>query len=174
MVKTKDPNGEAVTCNPHSMSAQRTVALAGSDSASSSDASSHFRGDFSASQMSSVTSDSDSSDLPDEDVGSDKDQHSEGGASNAGNSVAVDIVPPSKMKGYVLFGVQGSRRLQSARTRLTHIDVEVFKDDDSFFDEMNVQYKTLRGYFRWMLSIWIFHTCEFIMVWSTNLAVASG
>ena len=85
-----------------------------------------------------------------------------------GENVKVDIIPQNKMRGYVLFGVQGSRRLQSPRTQLTHIDVETCKDDDSFFDELRIQYKTLRGYTRWIFSIWVFRTCEFIMVCSKS------
>jgi hypothetical protein len=80
------------------------------------------------------------------------------------DAVTVDIVPPSKLNGYILFGVQGSKRLHSSKTRLAQIDVNVCKDDDSFFDEMKVQFQLLRGHFRWIFSIWIFQACEFVMV----------
>ena len=76
----------------------------------------------------------------------------------------IDIVPPSNLNGFVLFGVHGSKRLQSACLRIAQIDVSVYKDDDSFFNEMTVQYKKLRGFLRLVFSIWVFHTCEFIMV----------
>lgn len=79
-------------------------------------------------------------------------------------STVVEIVPPNKLKGFVLFGVQGSKRLQSARLRLAQIDIEVHKDDDSFFDEMTIQYRKLRGFLRRVFSIWVFHTCDFVMV----------
>lgn len=73
-------------------------------------------------------------------------------------------MPPSNLTGFVLFGVHGSKRLQSACLRLAQIDVSIYKDDDSFFDEMTVQYKKLHGFIRWVLSIWVFSTCESEMV----------
>ena len=76
---------------------------------------------------------------------------------------AVDIVPPSKFTGFVLFGVHGSQRLQSAYLRLSQIDV-FDKDDDDFFDQMIVEFKRLRGFLRRTFSIWVFHTCEFVTV----------
>ncbi|MCJ1358617.1 MAG: hypothetical protein MMC33_008617 [Icmadophila ericetorum] len=65
-----------------------------------------------------------------EDQGFDED------AGSPGAGIALDILPPSGLSGFVLFGVQGSTRLRSVRTRLAQIDVELYKDDDSFFDEM--------------------------------------
>ena len=75
----------------------------------------------------------------------------------------VDIVPPSSFTGFVLFGVHGSQRLQGAYLRLAQIEVSD-KDDDEFFDQMIVEFKRLRGFLRRTFSIWVFHTCEFIMV----------
>ena len=75
---------------------------------------------------------------PREDLGSD------GGARPPGKGVTLDIVAPSRLRGYVLFAVQGSRRLQKARTRLAQIGVEVFNSDDKFFDEMGIQFRFLR------------------------------
>ena len=112
----------------------------------------------SAEDLSSATSEKDSSDQTDEEAGSGKETNP------SGAGTAVDIVPPSRLTGFVLFGVHGSKRLQSACLRLAQIDVTVYKDDDSFFDEMTVQYKKLRGFVRLVFSIWVFHTCEFIMV----------
>ena len=116
------------------------------------------RPETSAENSSSATSEKGSSDQTDDEAGS----GSETNPSGAGT--AVDIVPPSRLTGFVLFGVHGSKRLQSACLRLAQIDVAVYKDDDSFFDEMTVQYKRLRGFIRRVFSIWVFHTCEFIMV----------
>ena len=116
------------------------------------------RSNSSIGRSSPDTTKSGSSVPPDEDADSDK------GESSPSTTTVVNIVPPSVLKGFVLFGVQGSKRLQSACLRLAQIDIEVHKDDDSFFDEMIVQYKRLRGYLRWIFSIWVFHTCDFIMV----------
>lgn len=57
-------------------------------------------------------------------------------------------------------------RYQSAckALRLAHFDIEVHKDHDSFFDEMVKQYNELRGFLRRVFSIWMFHTCDFVMV----------
>lgn len=77
-------------------------------------------------------------------------------------------MPPSNLTGFVLFGVHGSKRLQSACLRLAQIDVSIYKDDDSFFDEMTVQYKKLHGFIRWVLSIWVFSTCESEMFHKAN------
>ena len=114
--------------------------------------------DLSVETSSPATSEIGSSDQSDDEAGSGKKTN----PSSAGT--AVDIVPPSKLTGFVLFGVYGSKRLQSACLRLAQIDVVVHNDDDSFFDEMVVQYQKLRGFFRRVFSIWVFHTCDFIMV----------
>jgi hypothetical protein len=68
------------------------------------------------------------------------------------------------MEGFILFAVYGAPRLQSGRLRLAQIDIKKHAHDDSFFDEMAVQFKRLRGLFRWYLSIWIFQACTFSMV----------
>ncbi|CAD6590990.1 MAG: hypothetical protein ASARMPREDX12_004879 [Alectoria sarmentosa] len=104
-------------------------------------------------RSSPATSESGSSDQPDDETGSRKD------IDPPGTSIMIDIVPPSDLNGFVLFGVHGSKRLQSACLRIAQIDVSVYKDDDSFFNEMTVQYKKLRGFLRLVFSIWVFHTC---------------
>ena len=114
-------------------------------------------------RSSRATSESGSSDQPDE-AGSGK------RINPSGSSTTIAIVPSSNLTGFVLFGVLGSKRLQNARLRLAQIDVALFKDDDSFFDEMNVQYKKLRGFLRRTFSVWVFHTCNFIMVVSTGMS----
>lgn len=114
-----------------------------------------------------MTSEGDSSDQPDDESGSRKDHDA------STTSTAVEIVPLSKLTGFVLFGVHGSKRLQNAFLRLAQIDIAVHKDDDSFFDEMTVQYRKLRGFLRRIFSIWVFQTCEFIMVWPSFMGVAN-
>ncbi len=109
----------------------------------------------SRSNSSPATSESGTSDQPNEESGSGK---------GTDSGTAVDIVPPSNLTGFVIFGVHGSKRLQSACLRLAQIDVVVYNDDDSFFDEMALQYKKLRGFLRRVFSVWVFHTCEFMMV----------
>ncbi len=81
-----------------------------------------------------------------------------------GTGIALDIIGPNQLKGFVIFAVQGAARLQDVRTRLAQIDVELHNDDDSFFNEMKTQYQILRGPFRRVLSIWTFMTCEFVEV----------
>ena len=81
-----------------------------------------------------------------------------------GTGVALDIIGPNRLKGFVIFAVQGAKRLQDVRTRLAQIDVELHRDDDSFFNEMKVQYQILRGSLRRVFSIWTFMTCEFVEV----------
>lgn len=76
----------------------------------------------------------------------------------------VDIVPPSQMDGFVLFSADGAPYLQSSRLRLTQIDTKEFSHDDSFFDEMFLQCRKLRGYLRWYLSPWVFSHCIFSKV----------
>ncbi len=139
--------------------------FAGHGAASNSSSSSQISGSRSSDGRSSpATSDTGCSSPPSDNAECDDDGLSEQEKDHSDNVVAVNIVPPSKLIGYVLFGVEGSKRLRSSKTRLTQIDLNVCKDDDSFFDEMKVQYKELRGYLRWTFSIWVFHTCEFIMV----------
>ena len=94
---------------------------------------------------------------------SDSDDLSKQGIDPSAPITAVDIVPPSNFTGFILFGVHGSQRLQTAYLRLTQIDV-FDKDDDGFFDQMIVEFRRLRGFLRRIFSIWVFHTCEFITV----------
>lgn len=137
----------------------------GQRAASNSSSSSHTSHSRSSDGRSSpATSDTGGSSPPSDNAECDDDGLSELDKDPSDVVVAVNIIPPSKLNGYVLFGVQGSKRLRSSKTRLTQIDLNVCKDDDSFFDEMKAQYKELRGYLRWIFSIWVFHTCEFIMV----------
>lgn len=89
-------------------------------------------------------------------------------------SFSLDVFGPSGLKGYILFGVYGSKRLRSPRTHLAQIDVAKCKNDDGFFDEMRVQYKALRGSFRWLFSIWQFDTCEFVAVCTIFLTETAG
>ena len=114
--------------------------------------------EVSVGDSSPATSEGDSSDQPDDEAGAHKDDDA------SATSTAVEIVPLSNLTGFVLFGVRGSKRLQSVCLRLAQIDVAVYKDDDSFFDEMTVQYRKLRGFLRRVFSVWVFQTCEFIMV----------
>lgn len=134
--------------NPQSSSKSRSSARSSRSSGS----------ETSLGDSSPATSEGGSSDQPDDYAGSGKKTEP------SGTSTAVDIIPPSSLVGFVLFGVHGSKRLHNASLRLAQINVAAYKDDDSFFEEMNVQYQTLRGFLRRVFSIWIFHTCEFIMV----------
>ncbi len=135
-----------------------------SDRNSSSDSGRCSSGSSQSSQGSPVTSDNESSEQQDEDAESNNDRKRGEPTPNENKCVAIDIDPPSKLKGFVLFGVQGSKRLQPARTRLAQIDIEVYKDDNTFFDEMAVQYTKLRGLIRGLFSIWGFRSCELISV----------
>ena len=94
---------------------------------------------------------------------SDNDRVSNEGTDPSAPITAVDIVAPSNFTGFILFGVHGSQRLQSAYLRLAQIEVSE-KDDDEFFDQMIIEFRRLRGFLRRTFSIWVFHTCEFIMV----------
>ena len=143
----KVPSGNPKTISTPEEVSSRDQSISGSS-----------RSNSSVGRSSPDATESGSSVPPDEDPDSDM------GKSPSGTDTAVNIVPPSLLTGFVLFGVQGSKRLQSACLRLAQINIEVHKDDDSFFDEMIVQYKRLRGHLRWMFSIWVFHTCDFVMV----------
>lgn len=105
---------------------------------------------------------SSSTSLTDDGGAEDTDEHDQ--TSGASGGTAVNINPSSRINGFVLFGVKGSRRLRSARTRLAQIDTRIHKDDDSFFDEMAVQFKKLRGGVRYLFSIWAFGSCETVVV----------
>lgn len=54
--------------------------------------------------------------------------------------------------------------MHGVRTRLAQIDVELHNDDDSFFNELKIQYEILRGSLRRNLSIWTFMIYEFVKV----------
>lgn len=148
-------NSQATTL---SLPSERKNPQSSSKSRSSANSSRSSESDSSVGDSSPPTSEGGSSDQPDDDAGLGKKYEP------SGTSTAVDIIPPSNLVGFVLFGVHGSKRLQNANLRLAQIDVAVYKDDDSFFDEMFVQYQKLRGFLRRIFSIWVFHTCEFVMV----------
>lgn len=137
---------------------------ASSDVGSSSESTQPSDSLSSASQSFSATSDGDTSDIPDDDSDPERGREPGGLHSSPDKDVAVSIVPESRLKGFLLFGIHGSKRLQPGKIRLAQIDVEVHRDDDSFFDEIVMQYKKMRGYMRWIFSIWCFRTCEFIVV----------
>ena len=118
----------------------------------------------SASQLSSAISNDDTSDLPENISDQDKTNGPDGRESQPKKEVALNIVPKSHLKGLVLFGVHGSKRLRRGKIRMAQVDLEIHKDDDSFFDEITAQYRNLRGYMRWIFSIWCFRTCELIKV----------
>ena len=115
-------------------------------------------------RTSPATSDDGSSSAPHDSIGSGNGDRLENEVRPPDHGVALTMVPESKIKGYILFGVQGSCRLHSARTRLAQIDVAEHKHDDSFFDELRLQYRKLRGECRWIFSIWGFGSCEFTKV----------
>ena len=144
------------------------TALVVSDSGSSTNSSERSGSQSSPDRSSSATSEGSLSDQVEDEQDSNDQITPDKGARPPGRSVAIDIVRPSTLRGFILFGVLGAKRLRNSRLRLAQIDVAVFIDDDSFFDEMTVQYKKLRGYMRWIFSIWQFRTCEFVMVrpWS--------
>ncbi|KAK3171634.1 hypothetical protein OEA41_003718 [Lepraria neglecta] len=144
------------------------TALVVSDRGSSTNSSERSGSQSSPDRSSSVTSEGSLSDQAEDEQGSDDQITPDKGARPPGRSVAVDIVRPSTLRGFILFGVLGAKRLRNARLRLAQIDVAIFIDDDSFFDEMMVQYKKLRGYMRWIFSIWQFRTCEFVMFHKAN------
>lgn len=137
---------------------QKTTSLPESPSSTSTSTNQRSGSVSSNEKPSPATSESGSFDQPDDEAGTRRN------TDPSGTSTTVEIIPSSNMTGFVLFGVYGSKRLQSAGLRLAQINVAVYRDDDSFFDEMTVQYRKLRGFFRRIFSIWLFHTCEFIMV----------
>lgn len=138
---------------------------ASSDPGSNSEPTQPSDSQSSASQSSSATSDGETSDLPDDNSNPERGHEAGGQDSQLDKDVALNIIPPGHLKGFVLFGVHGSKRLRPGKVRMAQIDVELYKDDDSFFDELVSQYKKLRGYMRWLFSIWCFRTCELIMVY---------
>lgn len=89
--------------------------------------------------------------LTDDGSGEDPDRYDQ--PSHGSGRTAVSINPSSRLSGFVLYGVQGSKRLHPARTRMAQIDTRIHKDDDSFFDEMAIEYKRLHGGVRYLFSI---------------------
>ncbi len=160
----RDPSANEVNLPKHHASfAPSPKQHAGAENTSSTASSSSADSPHSANQSTPETSDdgADSGDGTDsqDDLGSNG-----GGAGSPGKDVTLDIIPPSTLTGYVLFAVQGSRRLQKARTRLAQINIEDFNSDDKFFDEMRLQFRRLRGSIRSIFSLWKFYTCEFVIV----------
>lgn len=119
-----------------------------SDSCRSTNSNERSSSQSSPGRSSSATSESSLSDQAEDEQDSDDQMTPDKGARPPGRGVAVDIVRPSTLRGLILFGVLGAKRLRNARLRLAQIDVAIFIDDDSYFDEMMVRYKKLRGYMR--------------------------
>ena len=74
------------------------------------------------------------------------------------NSVGVHVSSAEKL--FILFGVQGPRRTPE----LDQIDYGSCSSDREFFHELHQRYPKLRGYLRWIFSVWRFRTCEFVKV----------
>ena len=109
---------------------------------------------------SSTSATSQSSDQPDQNDQNGSLQLSE----VPGDNATVEINASGLLRGFVLFGVKGAKRLRGGRTRLAQIDIQTCRDDDSFFDEMAVQFKKLRGCMRYLFSIWTFGSCDTVVV----------
>ena len=77
---------------------------------------------------------------------------------NIDNSVGVSVSGAEKF--FILFGVQGPRRT----LELDQIDCESCSSDQKFFRELRQRYPKLRGYLRWIFSVWRFRTCDFVKV----------
>ena len=60
----------------------------------------------------------------------------------------------------VLFGVKGNRRT----LELAQIDITKNTDDDSFFGDLRREYRRLRGFLRYWLSVWQLRHCDFVKV----------
>ena len=76
----------------------------------------------------------------------------------------MDINEAGRLKGVILFAARGAQRLRAARIRLAQINSEVYTDDDSFFDEVVVQFRRLRGWMRYLFSIYTFESCQLVVV----------
>ena len=167
----RDREYETVDTLPQTHSVEDSTIVASAEAGSSSESTQPSDGHSSVSQSSSATTDGETTDPPRDNDSLDQDEEQGAGNNKPNKEVALNIVPPSQLKGFVLFGVHGSKRLRRGKTRMAQIDVETHTDDDSFFDELVVQYKALRGYMRWIFSIWCFRTCEFVMVHTLSVSV---
>lgn len=154
-----EPGSKSHKSSPSdSLTDSRYSKSSNTDSNNSSSSSSSASQHSSNTSASSPTNDSDRNDDAQQSIDNDR------GSEVSERTNQVNIVPPSPLKGYVLFGVRGADRFHSAKTRLAQIDVEEVKDDDSFFNEMRKQYQLLRGFLRRCFSIWVFNTCHFVVV----------
>jgi hypothetical protein len=72
----------------------------------------------------------------------------------------VDLSTETENELFVLFGVQGARKT----LELAQIDVTKYVEDISFFRDLRREYRQLRGFWRYWLSIWQLKYCDFVKV----------
>jgi hypothetical protein len=76
------------------------------------------------------------------------------------DGLKVDLSTETEHELFILFGVQGARKT----LELAQIDVTKHADDSSFFCDLRKEYKRLRGFWRYWLSIWQLKYCDFVKV----------
>ena len=89
-------------------------------------------------------------------------------ASTNQQGIKVNLPTGTNHELFVLFGVDGARRT----LELAQIDVSKHLDDGSFFRDLRQQYKELRGFWRYWLSIWQLQYCDFVKVPILHLRVS--
>jgi hypothetical protein len=82
------------------------------------------------------------------------------GTANTQSALQVNLNAGVSPELYVLFGVQGKRRT----LELAQIEVKEDKDDKAFFQDIRQEYRRLRGFLRYWLSIWQLRHCDFVKV----------
>jgi hypothetical protein len=79
---------------------------------------------------------------------------------NNPHGAQLDLEIGTANKLYVLFAVQGARHT----LELAQIHISSNTDDGTFFGELKLKYRELRGFWRYWLSIWQMRYCDFVKV----------
>jgi hypothetical protein len=85
--------------------------------------------------------------------------------SDSTGGLKVDLSTETENELFVLFGVQGACKT----LELAQIDVTKHVEDSSFFRDPRREYRRLRGFWRYWLSIWQLKYCDFVKVPPTFL-----
>jgi hypothetical protein len=90
------------------------------------------------------------------------------GTSSGGVEVAINRRQLGEL--FVLFGVKGRRQT----LELAQLNVSDYANDSMFFQALSSEYKNLRGFLRYWLSIWQLQHCDFVKVRSSRSLITTN
>jgi len=83
-----------------------------------------------------------------------------GQATSNDNGCHIELDNTALNSLFILFAVKGTRKTID----LVNIDTKNHASDRRLFEELKIEYKKTRGFWRYWLSVWRLHHCDFVKV----------